>query len=143
MQKILISAKVNLSKINLLYKKENIHMSEHNCSCGCGCDGHEQPEALTDEMTVVLTLDDDEELECVVLTIFEANNQEYIALLPIADEQSEEEEDSDVYIYRYQENEGAEPTLDNIESDEEYEIAADAFDEWLDMQDFEEMADEE
>gem|GEM_PF-4788197 len=41
-------------------------MSEHNCNCGCGCDGHEKPEALTEEMTVVLTLDDDEELECVV-----------------------------------------------------------------------------
>lgn len=113
-------------------------MSEHNCGCGCGCDGHQHPEELAEEMTVVLTLDDDEELECVVLTIFEANNREYIALLPIAEEQ-DSDEDSDVYIYRYHENEGSEPELDNIESDDEYEIAADAFDEWLDTQEFEDM----
>ena len=35
------------------------------------------------EMTVTLTLDDDTELECVVLTIFEAGEREYIALLPM------------------------------------------------------------
>ena len=34
-----------------------------------------------------------------------------------------------------------EPTLDNIEDDDEYELAADAFDEWLDEQDFEELED--
>lgn len=35
-----------------------------------------------EEMTVTLTLDDGSELECVVLTIFEAGNRDYIALLP-------------------------------------------------------------
>ena len=33
------------------------------------------------------------------------------------------------------------PDLENIEDDEEYEIAADAFDEWLDEQEFEEDLD--
>ena len=114
-------------------------MSEHNCGCGCGCGEHQHPEEAIEEMTVVLTLDDDEELECVVLTIFEANNREYIALLPIEDEDNEEDDEADVYIYRYKENEGAEPDLENIEDDDEYEIAADAFDEWLDMQEFEDI----
>ena len=112
-------------------------MSEHNCDCGCSCGGQHTDETA-EEMTVVLTLDDDEELECVVLTIFEANNREYIALLPIAEDQ-DSEEDSDVYIYRYHESEGTEPELDNIEDDDEYEAAADAFDEWLDLQEFEDM----
>lgn len=89
--------------------------------------------------TVTLTLDNDEELECVVLTIYEAGEHEYIALLPI-DEDGDNEE-GDVFIYRYSEVDG-EPTLDNIEDDEEYEIAADAFDEWLDAQEFEDMDEE-
>ena len=40
-----------------------------------------------------------------------------------------------------EEDENGEPTLDNIEDDDEYELAADAFDEWLDEQDFEELED--
>lgn len=91
-------------------------------------------------VTVTLTLDDDEVKECAVLTIYEAGDREYIALLPI-DEDGEPESD-DVYLYRYEEVNG-EPTLDNIEDDEEYEIAADAFDELLDEQEFEESNAEE
>ncbi len=89
-----------------------------------------------EEVTVTLTLDNDETLECAVLTIYEVDGQEYIALLPLDDEQNE---DGDVYLYRYTETEDGEPTLDNIEDDDEYEAAADAFDEWLDEQEFEEM----
>ena len=118
-------------KVNLSYEKENTTMSEQ-------IDKNVDKDELIEEMTVVLTLDDDEELECVVLTIFEVNKREYIALLPIT-ETEEDEEESDVYIYRYQENEGSEPELDNIEDDDEYDAAADAFDEWLDMQEFDEI----
>ena len=91
-----------------------------------------------EEVTVTLTLDDDTELECAVITIYSVGEQEYIALLPIDDE---ENEDGDVYLYRYAEVDG-EPTLDNIEDDDEYEAAADAFDEWLDEQEFEDMIEE-
>ncbi len=91
-----------------------------------------------EEVTVTLTLDDDTELECAVLTIYEVDGKEYIALLPMNDE---ENEDGDVYLYRYAEVDG-EPTLENIEDDDEYEAAADAFDEWLDEQEFEELVEE-
>ena len=87
-------------------------------------------------MTVTLTLDDDSVVECEVITIYEANGKDYIALLPL--NENGESESGDVYLYRYME-EGGEPTLENIEDDDEYEIAADAFDEWMDEQDFEEM----
>ena len=50
------------------------------------------------EMTVTLTLDDDTEVECVVLTVFNAGEHEYIALLPMEGADSEEGE---VYLYRY------------------------------------------
>lgn len=91
-----------------------------------------------EEITVTLTLDNDEVLECAVLTIYEAGGRQYIALLPL-DESGEEK--GDVYIYRYIETDPENPDLENIEDDEEYEIAADAFDEWLDEQEFEEDLD--
>ena len=107
-------------------------MSKHDHDCDCGCN---------EEVTVTLTLDNDEEIECAVLTIYEVDGKEYIALLPLNEEGTEE--DGDVYLYRYIETEDGEPTLDNIEDDDEYEAAADAFDEWLDKQEFEELEDEE
>ena len=96
-------------------------------------------EQYNEEVTVTLTLDNDETLECAVLTIYEVAGQEYIALLPMNDE---ENEDGDVYLYRYVVTEDGEPTLENIEEDDEYEAAADAFDEWLDEQEFEDMIEE-
>lgn len=108
-------------------------MSEHNHDCNCGC----QDETVT----VTLTLDNDEVIECAVLTIYEVENKEYIALLPI--DEDGENEDGEVFIYRYVETEDGEPTLENIEDDDEYEAAADAFDEWLDEQEFEDMDIEE
>ena len=91
-----------------------------------------------DEITVTLTLDNDEEIECAVLTVYEAGGRQYIALLPL-DENGESEE-GDVYLYRYIDTDPENPDLENILDDEEYEIAADAFDEWLDEQEFGEPA---
>lgn len=87
-----------------------------------------------DEITVTLTLDNDEEIECAVLTIYEAGGRQYIALLPL--NENGESDEGDVYIYRYIDTDPENPDLENILDDEEYEIAADAFDEWLDEQEF-------
>lgn len=105
------------------------HTHDHNCDCGCN-----------EEVTVTLTLDNDEVVECAVLTIYSVDDKEYIALLPLDEEG--DNEDGDVYIYRYVETKDGEPTLENIEDDDEYEAAADAFDEWLDEQEFEDMIEE-
>jgi uncharacterized protein YrzB (UPF0473 family) len=105
------------------------HNHDHDCDCGCN-----------EEVTVTLTLDNDEELECAVLTIYEVDGKEYIALLPLNKEGTDEE--GEVYIYRYIETAEGEPTLENIEDDAEYEAAADAFDEWLDEQEFEDIVEE-
>lgn len=90
-----------------------------------------------EELTVTLTLDNDEELECAVLTIYKVDNQEYIALLPL-DEEGDNDE-GEVFIYRFSEPVEGDPNLENIEDDEEYERAADKFDEWLDAQEFEDL----
>lgn len=96
---------------------------------------------MDEYMTVELTLDNDEVVECAILTLFEAGGKEYIALLPLNEDG--ETEDGDVYLYRYTEDADGEPELENIEDDDEYEIAADAFDEWMDTQEFEESGDDE
>ena len=99
-----------------------------------------QDAANDEEMTVTLTLDDGTDLECVVLTIFEAADKEYIARLPL---DGIEAEDGEVYLYRYSEDAEGNPDIQNIESDEEYEIVADAFDEFLDTAEYDEIVSEE
>lgn len=86
---------------------------------------------LPDQVT--LTLEDDTEIVCDVLAIFPCNDKEYIALLPV------EDEDSEIFLYRFIENETGEPDLQDIEDDDEYEAVADAFDELLDEDEFDEL----
>ncbi|HAX51723.1 DUF1292 domain-containing protein [Muricomes intestini] len=94
-----------------------------------------------ESLTVTLTLDNDEELECAVLTIFETEGQEYIALLPLDEEG--ESGDGDVFLYRFHQTDSDEPSLENIEDDDEYERAADKFDEWLDSLEYEDLEPDE
>lgn len=108
-----------------------------NCSGDCGSCGSD---CEAGHATVTLTLDSGEVLECAILTIFPAGDNQYIALLPL--NENGENEDGEVFLYRFKEVDGN-PTLENIEDDEEYEIAADAFDEYMDEQEFEAMGDED
>ena len=86
-------------------------------------------------LTVTLTLDNDEELECAVLTIFETEGQEYIALLPL--DESGDNDDGHVYLYRFIDNgEDEEPGLENIIEDEEFDRVCEAFNDWMEEQDF-------
>ena len=85
---------------------------------------NEEMDLEQEEMTVTLTLDDGSEVECVVLTIFEAGDRDYIALLPT---EGAEADEGEVYLYRYEEDADGNPSLDNIEDDDEYETIADAF----------------
>lgn len=91
---------------------------------------------------ITLTLDDDSELLCDVIATFPATvngkEQMYIALLP-----TDATPESEIYLYRFFED-GEEIDLQNIEDDEEFEIASDAFDELLDEEEFDNlMGDEE
>lgn len=88
--------------------------------------------------TVTLLLDNDESIECAVLCILPVQGKDYIALLPLDDE-GDTEEESRVFLYRYIEREDGEPELENITDDEEFDIVADAYDEWRDTQEYEEL----
>lgn len=94
------------------------------------------------EETVTLTLDDDTEVECAIIATFPVADKEYIALLPLG---GEEEENGEVFIYRYiaPKDDDSEPGLENIEDDDEYEAAADAFDELLDNSEYDEIVSED
>lgn len=88
-----------------------------------------------ESLTVTLTLENIEELECAVLNIFEAEEKEYIALLPL--DENGDNTDGQIYLYRFIDNgEEEEPGLENIEEDEEFDRVSAIFNEWLDTQDF-------
>lgn len=90
-----------------------------------------------EEMFVTLTLEDDSEVECEVITIFEVDGQDYIVLLPTDDEEGE------VFIYRYFEDEEGNPGLDNIETDEEFEMVSEAFDQLVEDGEYDEIIEED
>ncbi len=97
-----------------------------------------------ENMTVDLDLEDGTSVTCAVVTILTVSNQDYIALLPL--NENGDNADGEVWFYRYHENEqdpNEEPELGYIEDDEEYEAVADAFDEYLDSAEFDELVDEE
>lgn len=97
-----------------------------------------------EEMTVELELDNGEVVTCAVITIIEVEGKDYIALLPL--DENGENEDGEVWFYRYSENSedpNEEPVLDYIDDDDEYEAVADAFDEFLDNCEFDELVDED
>ena len=90
-----------------------------------------------EEMTVELELEDGQMVNCAIITILTVDKKDYIALLPL-------DEDGEVWFYQYEEDENnpdAEPKLTYIDNDEEYENVADAFDEYLDNAEFDEIVD--
>lgn len=96
-------------------------------------------EQLLETQVVTLTLDDNEEVECAIVTTYEIEDKEYIVLLPL--DENGENEDGDVWIYRFVRDTtgGNDHEILNIDDDDEYEIAIDKFDEWLDTQEFNEV----
>ncbi len=97
-----------------------------------------------EEMTVELELEDGTMVNCAVITILTVEEKDYIVLLPL--DENEANEDGEVWFYRYSENPddpNEEPQLDFIEDDDEYEKVADAFDEYLDNCEFDELVEEE
>lgn len=95
-----------------------------------------------EEMTVEIELDNGEVVNCAVVTILTVNEKDYIALLPL--DENDESEEGEVWFYGYKEDEddpNIEPELIYIEDDDEYEAVADAFEEFLDNEEYELMKD--
>lgn len=93
-----------------------------------------------EEMTVTLELDDGQVVDCVVITILEVDKKDYIVLLPL--DENGDNEDGEVWFYGYRENSDdsdEEPELFYIDDEDEFERVADAFDEYLDNSEFDEL----
>ncbi|MDD2968407.1 MAG: DUF1292 domain-containing protein [Lachnospiraceae bacterium] len=82
-------------------------------------------EILKRHDTMTLTLDNDVEMKCQILTILEADGKEYLALLPEI-----REDDGEVYLYGVIQIGEDELELRDITDKEELEKALDAFDAW-------------
>ena len=78
-----------------------------------------------EELFVTITLEDDSEIECEVLTIFEVEEQDYIALL-----HDNGEEDGEIFIYRY------------IETQEEFDMVSEVFDSIVEDGEYDEIIEE-
>lgn len=106
---------------------------DEGCGCGCGCGDHDHEEEI-----MTITLEDGKEVDCAIIAIFPVEEKEYIALLPL-----ENQEDGEVYLYGFEEYEDGTFELLSIESDEEYEKVTKAFDEILDEAELDELLDDE
>ena len=99
----------------------NFGCSSSNCaSCG-GCSGDSSRHS-----TITLTMDDDTEVTCAVLTTYPVGEKHYIALLPL--DENGENTQGEVYLYTFATGPSGDPLLSNIEDDDEYQAAAEAFD---------------
>ena len=89
--------------------------------------------------TVTLTLDDGEVVNCDVIAVYPAERGDYIAV------QKQGDDAAPVWIYRYSENpeDPEDVTLDSIETEEEFQEAAEAFDDYMYEEDFDDLEVEE
>ena len=89
-----------------------------------------------EDLVLTLEFENGASEDCIVLTIFPMDDQQYIALLPVA---QADDEEADVYLYGYSEDEDGNPILRDIEDDDEFEAVCDRYDEVCDEEDFEEL----
>ena len=85
-----------------------------------------------EEMTVELELEDGTVVNCAIITILTVEAKDYIVLLPLDEDGYSENPDDP----------NEEPILAYIEDDDVYEKVADAFDEYLDSCEFDEIIDD-
>ena len=85
---------------------------------------------------ITLTLEDDTEMECVVISVFPVDGIDYVALLPAEQLEDDNDEEGELFLYRYKELADDEIELTNIETDEEFERVSEAFDQILDEEEF-------
>ena len=65
-------------------------------SCGGGCSSAGGCDPVENHKTITLTMEDDTEVECAILTVFPVDAKEYIALLPL--DENGQNESGEVYL---------------------------------------------
>ena len=105
-----------------MHKDENNH--DHCENCGNHDHEHHHHDHEEEMDIIHLTLDDDSTLDCGVLGIFEVEDKEYIALVPLEEEEGQE---NDALLYEYKDQEDGEFELSLIEDEDEFNSVVDAF----------------
>ncbi len=83
---------------------------------------------MADERDMItLEFEDNKDVECEMMGVFEANGKEYIALIP-------DDGSDDVWIYGYKEVGEDEFEIIDIEDDAEFEAAVEEFDKIMNEQ---------
>lgn len=96
---------------------------------------------LDDDDVVSFPLEDGSEVDCPIIAIFPYDEKRYIMLQ--APKAFDDVEKGDYLLFGYDEDENGDPFLVDIESEEEYDAAYDAFEELIDEEAYNElMADE-
>ena len=90
---------------------------DHGEDCKCGCQDNKE-----EDMSITLEFDDGESVVVEPLGIFDVDDKEYIALVPI------DEESEDVYLYIYHDLGDDEFEFLDIEDDDEFDKVAAEFD---------------
>lgn len=96
---------------------------------------HEEHEHEHDEEVIVLTDEDGNEHEFTIVQVIKVDEKDYAILLPL---HGEEEEEEAVILRIDQEN--GEDILVEIENEEEFERVAEAWEELLDEEEFDEQS---
>lgn len=115
--------------------EEKVLNEGENCSGNCDSCGSDCSSYDPEKGTMTITTDDDEEVVCRVIQIFQAKEQKYIVLLP------ENSEDGEGWLFRFYQEKGDNPRLENIEDSREYEFAAAVFEHLMNTVNFEEKQD--
>lgn len=103
-----------------------------------------EADGALEEMTVELDLEDGGRVSCAIVTILTVSGQDYIVLMPLNG--SGVSENGEVWFYRYFEDKNdpnQEPVLEYIDGDDEFEAVEEAFDEYLDTVEFDELIGED
>jgi len=130
----------NLLNNTLMYNPNvqcSHHEGDHDCGHDCGSHGdHEcrhgdcgNAEDYLDQMITLTVTDEDgksEDCDFRIVAIYQAMNRNYIALTP---DLNAPELEADIFLFRYLEEDGH-CSVEEIVEDEEFAIAADAFQAW-------------
>ncbi len=94
-----------------------------------------------EDITVDLELDNDQNVTCATMIVLTVDEKDYIVLLPL--DENGQNQDGEVWFYQYLPTANGDPELGYIEDDEEYEKVSEAFDEYLDEAEFDELIEDE
>ena len=94
-------------------------MPSAGCCCGACADECNSLSGCNSRGMLMISTQDGQELRCAIIRIFEVSGQSYIALLPVHTDE--------MLVFRYMKDESGAVHLDNIQSEEEFDIVSETF----------------